>query len=243
MCNLSADGPTSVVSSKDASSYNGRNHYITGYGRSGTTVAAVLMNLHPDCRMLLESHMALDFLQAFDPGCGRGERYHTKTVWYGAKQTEHYYWGLNHALQEFQEEQVIDPVDATRACIDALWRLWGSPQVFGGKSPMYCVESEREKLLRVFPDARFIVMVRPIEECIESLLARPWGVSRQDAEEHFRRQEQGLKTIQRAFYVELEWLKGNPQQALHTMLLHMGLDPGKYPWERALEIVNGERVS
>lgn len=220
-----------------------RDYYITGIGRSGTTVAALLMNLHPDCRITLEAHTALDFLQAFNPGSDRTpERYHIRTMWYG-KIEQGYHWGLHHSLHGFEEEQLVSPLDAARSCYESIWKLWNSPQVFGDKSPMYCIPEQRERLLEVVPGTRFIVMVRPLEQCIESLLKRPWGVSRVEAVEHYTRMSEGLKTIQECIYVELEWLQRDPLAAVGAMLEWTGLEPDRYPWQRAIDMVNGERVS
>jgi hypothetical protein len=223
---------------------NTRDLYVTGIARSGTTVAAVLLNLHPDCVLTFESKMVADFLQGFVPNCGQGARHHIWTKWYGAEETG-YCWGLQHSIQGFENEPVVEPDAATTACVDALWEQWGRPQVFGDKSPMYSLVDRREQVERILPGVKWIAMLRDVDECIPSYVARfgHVGITQKHAEELIREQARGLQSLQNCIYVELSWLKRDVRAAVGAMLEWAGLDPAEYPWEEAERVVAGPPVS
>jgi hypothetical protein len=220
-----------------------RDLYVTGLGRSGTTVATVLLNLHPECRLTYESSMVVDFLQAFAPNCGRTPGYHIWTTWEGGCTTR-YSWALNHALQGWREVQVVTPEAAARECVEALWRCWGSPPVFGDKSPMYSEVAWRDKVRSVLPDVRYIVLDRPVEECIESWVSRWHRGPREEAEAFMHRRIKELKLMTEPHIrMELAHLQAEPVEAVKAMLEFAGLDSERYPFERAVEIVNGPKVN
>jgi len=208
-------------------------------------VATVLLNLHPDCVITYESSMVVDFLQAFRPHCGPVPGYHVKTTWEDASGRQWLYsWALNHALQGWPEVQVVEPEVAARACVEALWNCWDRPPVFGDKSPMYREAAWREKVRSVLPYVRYIVMDRPVEECTASWVNRWHRGPCEDAEEFFYRGVEELALMTEPhIHIELARLQADPVWAVSEMLGFALLDPEKYPFEQAVEIVRGPKVN
>jgi len=215
------------------------NLFITGLPRSGTTLAATLLNYHPRCCLFFESHFPLDLIQAFHPDCGPGTRHHICTTWEGAGATTPYCWGLHQVAFKLGLTLPDPEVLLSRSCIKGMWdRHWPEKQVLGDKSPYYALSWERVK--RVLPDCKFIVILRPESECVESVLAQDWGYTRLGAEAWVHEHSEGLCHIHDCIFVELEWLQRDPREAVGVMLEWAGLDPTMMPWDAALaEMRNG----
>jgi len=213
-------------------SQHGGPLFVTGAPRSGTTLASMFLNWHPECMIFYESHLLLDLLQGFKPNCGPAPTIHLPTTWKGEQVTA-YHWGLHQVTAKLGLTLPDPELQLVRGCLRGLWdRCWTWKKVLGDKSPYYALTWETVK--RVLPEAKFIALMRPEAECVESVLEQGWGYTREQAEAWVRAHFEGLTTIQDCIFVELEWLQRDPRQAVGAMLEWAGVDPQRMQLDGAL---------
>lgn len=219
--------------------------FVTGLPRSGTTVAARLLNHHPRCRLSIESHFPLDLLQAFRPSCGSDHCSQMDTVWHG-DQVQKYPWQLFRLNWTCSEQPPWKHL--VRAAIAGIARdCLGEYEVFGDKSPVYVLMQSWRAVVDLFPDARFIITERPLEECVESLMRAEWwgqvGKTADDAREMLELHRSGMEEFKVSGHpwlgVPLSGLQQQPEQAIADMLEFVGLDFDSYPMESAIAEMRG----
>ena len=193
-------------------------------------MAAKLLNWHPRCCLSIESHFPLDIMQAFDP-FGEGSHMPDRpTTWRlpdGSLRT--YNWKLPKLAEVFYHPE--PRLHLARAAIAGISSYcFPHAHVFGDKSPFYSMRRCWETVKELLPGARFIVMQRPLEECVESLMRATWwggaGKDRDEAREMLQAHLDGQEGIPDAMFVELEELQANPEPTLRLMLDWAGLNVG-----------------
>ena len=123
--------------------------------------------------------------------------------------------------------------------------VFGAPQVFGSKSPLYATEAGWRAAKEVFPEARFLVMERDPEECIRSIgRQKHWRIGEAQARQWIKGHLEGLETIPDSFRVRLSDLCEWPAANIGAVLDWLGLSSGAaFGWVTALHTVNGKRVN
>lgn len=210
---------------------------------------AALLNLHSDCCIAYESHAPMDLMRAFlpTPGClDDPGQFSVETTW-GGLAPYHAPWGLHQLTNRARALGVPEPqVALVRAALRGIREhVFGSPQVFGSKSPLYATEAGWRTAKEVLPEARFLVMERDVEECIRSIgRQKHWGIGEAAAREWIKSHQEGLETIPDAFRVQLSDLCKWPEANIRAVLDWLGLSSGAaFDWALALHTVNGKRVN
>lgn len=195
--------------------------FITGSGRCGTTLLRGMLNAHPDVHLANEANHYLLSSALLD----RWPR--LWLAWYARSMAFH--------LQGFTARQAVDLLaeagrerrlrDAFLVLLQGRARLQApSATVVGDKTPGACPAIGR--MLRDFPQARIIHMVRSPLDTVPSLAAMPWApaslllnawyVRRQDAH--------ASRHAGRVLDVRLEDLIDDPEATVTRIGRYLGLD-------------------
>ena len=144
--------------------------FIVGAPRSGTTLVQSALSAHPRLHVPPETEFFLKFDSPPDPGAPAREwdeyfgRWFSSDAWTDQGLSE----------REFREAALATDRSA-RSIFLALMRTHaeraGKPRI-GEKSPHHCRRVRR--ILRAFPDARFIHVVRDPRDVVASRLNVPW---------------------------------------------------------------------
>jgi hypothetical protein len=148
--------------------------FIVGNDRSGTTMLRLIVDRGPDAAIPPESMFLTDFAGAFDAGGPRDERAARqlmREVWEHPKVR---LWGLPPEPPPIPRG--LEPLDAYRFVVAAPFEAYaarhGKPR-WGDKTPHYVHHIDH--LLRLWPGARFVVLVRDGRDVALSLRRMPFG--------------------------------------------------------------------
>ncbi|NKZ08866.1 sulfotransferase family protein [Actinomadura latina] len=156
-------------------SRHARPIFVLGCARSGTTLLRLMLHSHPRIALPTETKFVLP---AYAARCEFGDLADSKNrralaEWItGDRSTKVQELGLDAA--EVIEEIVAGPPtlgSAVGAVFRAYARLHGKAR-WGDKRPSYARYAG--PLLRMFPDAQFVHLVRDGRDCVASLLEMPW---------------------------------------------------------------------
>ena len=216
--------------------------FVGGIARSGTTLMARLLTLHPEGFVTAECGYPLALWWGLTmPPAG-----YTFAHWQGAGQEASTPWILPRL------RQYDDPAEVVRAmCEGYIERLHPTVRVCGDKTPMLGALHPRrdgrrvwEDLRLLWPDCKLLWMDRPLEEAIASGL-RVWP-HRKEADQRADALERldGQRLCADALWVPLADLNARPREVLGEVLNWVGLPQAAYPWDEALKYFEpGHRVN
>lgn len=241
--------------------------FVLGAPRSGTTLMAYLAGLHERCECLYETHFPLDTFFTFSPGDGAldevgewmsltRETSHSApaglTTSGGAMSFQTRIMGLiGHGINFLKKDSTFANSDArtkcimlTRACCSAIREVCESrsTEVFGDKSPEYCMWWG---LLReILPNCKLIFIERDREENAGSMIRAGFNVEgvRYDMEAALAEVERYNRhvvpvDIPNIHRVKLEDVEADPGASIMSMLDYLDLDPAEYPMNRGIDII------
>jgi len=148
--------------------------FIVGNDRSGTTMLRLILDRGPDVAIPPESMFLTDFASAFDEGVpadGAAARQLTEQVWNHPKVR---LWQLPGAPPRVPPG--VSAQDAYRLIAEAPFKAYAARHGkarWGDKTPHYVHHVDH--LLRVWPRARFVVLVRDGRDVALSLRRMPFG--------------------------------------------------------------------
>jgi LPS sulfotransferase NodH len=149
--------------------------FVLGCARSGTTLLRLMLHSHPRIALPTETKFVLP---AYTARCEFGDLAESKNrralaEWItGDRSTKGHELGLD--AGEVVEEIVTGPPTLGSA-VGAVFRAYARLQRkarWGDKRPSYARYAG--PLLRMFPDAQFVHLVRDGRDCVASLLEMPW---------------------------------------------------------------------
>jgi Sulfotransferase family len=149
--------------------------FVLGCPRSGTTLLQLMLHAHPRIAMPSETRFVLAAYSArneFGDLREEGNRRALARWIVGQRQTLFYDLGLDQ--DEVVEEIAAGPPtlgSALGAVFRAYARRFGKPR-WGDKRPGYY--ENIPALLRLFPDAQIVHLVRDGRDCVASLKTMPW---------------------------------------------------------------------
>jgi Sulfotransferase family len=147
--------------------------FIVGNDRSGTTMLRLILDRGPDLAIPPESMFLTDFDDVFEAGGPRAgeEQALMQAVWEHPKVA---LWDLEGPAPSVPPR--LAPADAYRFIVEAPYRAYaakhGKPH-WADKTPHYVHHIDH--LLRVWPRARFVVLVRDGRDVALSLRRMPFG--------------------------------------------------------------------
>ena len=159
--------------------------FFVGCGRSGTTMVRALFDAHPRLSIPAESH----FLVPLATARARYETDHGFAVpAFVADLTAHprfSLWNLSTAdvSDVLRASPPVDMTDAFRR-VYALVALRAGKPLYGDKTPGYVLHLE--SLAALFPEARFIHVIRDGRDVALSLIEKGWARTVVDAALHWR---------------------------------------------------------
>jgi Sulfotransferase family len=148
--------------------------FIVGNDRSGTTMLRLILDRGPDAAVPPESMFLTDFAAAFDAGGPRDEqaaRQLMRAVWEHPKVR---LWGL--PAEPPAVPPGLEPLDAYRFVVAAPFEAYAArhgKRRWGDKTPHYVHHVGH--LLRLWPGARVVVLVRDGRDVALSLQRMPFG--------------------------------------------------------------------
>ena len=149
--------------------------FVLGCPRSGTTLLQLMLHAHPRIAIPPETRFLIDVYNSRN-GFGdlreEANRRALAAAITGARKTLFYDLGLN--AREVTAEIVTGPPtlgSALGAVFRAYARRFGKPR-WGDKRPGYY--QYIPALLRLFPDAQIVHLIRDGRDCVASLKAMPW---------------------------------------------------------------------
>jgi len=142
--------------------------FIVGAPRSGTTLVQAILSSHPHVAIPPETEFFLFFSGEGDDSVGDGEliRYLTSHAWLDQQMDGS---ELERRFRE-QSDQTVRSLFVQMMEMQS--EKYGKPRL-GEKSPHHCRHVER--IGRMFPNARFIHMVRDPRDVTASLMKMPWS--------------------------------------------------------------------
>lgn len=148
---------------------------FVGSGRSGTTLLRTIFNAHPDLAMAHEPQ--------FMGTVVRKRRALQRGGFDLGRFLETIYKNSNYRRMELGREELeaalsSDPPGNLPDAVRAVFSLWAEGQgkpLYGDKTPGYIIQIP--ELARLFPEARFVNVVRDGRNVALSYLERPWGPS------------------------------------------------------------------
>lgn len=226
--------------------------FVIGPARTGTTLVAHLLNLHPDCTCLNDTGIVQCFDEAISPPNGRDTVARVRwtnpeDISSGAAEEIHYTgWPLP---QLTRGTQAITADDFVRAACDGLRGLYPRTKWFGDKWPGYVANWQR--VLVCFPDAVIIRTERDVDATVESLLRTAWAYPGLDVSERRRLVEKTVRYQRDCAVkcpancvVDLEQLNAEPRVGIQHLLDALPLSAHEYPWTEALvQFEDGRRLS
>jgi hypothetical protein len=227
--------------------------FVIGPARTGTTLVAWLLNLHPECICLSDTGIVQCFDQAIHPPeARRGDmcrvRWTTQRQIDAGQDEAIPYRGwplplLRHAVN------AVDGDELVRRCCGAVRSLYPEVPLFGDKWPGYCFMWRR--VLELFPECRIVVTERDFEATVRSLLRQEWafpalqepGERRQAIEANARDQLEAVSGCAADVGVRLEDLNADPEGQVERLIQGVGLEWEQYPIERAVHQVRHGKLN
>lgn len=147
--------------------------FIVGSERSGTTLLRVMLDSHPALHIPRESHFISDLLRTYSPDkvlCGTEILDAFKIVSAHRRWKE---WEVNSAtvLEKLRDVQSLTLADFIHLLFVEVTSREGKAR-WGDKTPAYVLQID--KIKRIFPNAKFIHIVRDGRDVCLSLLGRGW---------------------------------------------------------------------
>lgn len=195
--------------------------FVVGCARSGTTLVRMMLTSHPHVAVPPESH----FVVAMAPSDPSADFPVEQLLQYPRVAP----WALD-ADAVRAAEQAIGPWDyprAVRAVFEAYAAAQGKPR-WGDKTPGYV--EHLPLLARLFPDARFVHVIRDGREVAASLAEWPWGPASPEAGGFWWRRKVGIGRRDggalgdRYREVRLEDLVADPEGELAGLCRFLDLD-------------------
>jgi hypothetical protein len=205
--------------------------YVGGLPRSGQTLLAHLIGLHPECQGFgQQTQWVHDLLQLLAPL--RDERgYKVQYV-------------LAHDAAGLQRDNTLpvllqykDLWEVAGAILSGIESLWPDARYLVTGSP---TNLETEPLRRLRPDARFILTERPEKDCVASVRNTHWGSSLTAAEAadfigRYVPYAESLRKQDGVLCVDHAAVQDDHAATLRTVLDWLELDATQYPWEVAAQ--------
>ncbi|MCG5217255.1 sulfotransferase family protein [Streptosporangium sp. KLBMP 9127] len=149
--------------------------FIVGCPRSGTTLLQLMMHAHPRIAIPPETRFVMAAYQrrlSFGDLGEAGRRRELAEWVVGRRQTRFYELGLD---AETVTDEIVDGPGTLGSALGIVLRSYagrfGKPR-WGDKRPSYF--QNIEVLLRLFPDAQFVHLIRDGRDCVASLKEMPW---------------------------------------------------------------------
>jgi Sulfotransferase family len=149
--------------------------FLVGSERSGTTLFRLMLDAHPDMAVPPESYFIIDLYRRRKRYERKGQRYNTIAVandlagsrWFRA-------WGMppKELATAMRREDDVDFAEAIRKVYRGYARMFGKSR-YGDKTPAY-VQHIRV-LADIFPEARFVHLIRDGRDVAMSLTEVKWG--------------------------------------------------------------------
>jgi len=220
--------------------------FIIGPGRSFTTPTELMLNAHPDCHIVHEGYLVPKVAAAAAVG--------------GAT-TLKLSCGEHHYSLDHQPEAIhwSPPANALN-CLDGEQRKalaregcefakahFPQVRVFGDKCPWV----PWRDIADVIPEAKFVVLSRPIDDIMAS--QERWAVSdkrgqgtlrtREQVEECLKDGEDCLRSANSMGFSKAQF-EQDPEGAISDLLTFAGLDIEQYPMDETIErLTHGEHIS
>lgn len=206
--------------------------FVGGIARSGTTLMARLLTLHPECWVTAECGWPLDIYwgMTIPPGYSIAQWQHNS----GGS------WRASWVLPRLAQYEKASPAEVVRAmCEGYMERLHPQARVCGDKWPMLgakhpAIEGRRvwEDLREIMPGCKLLFMDRNLADATASAV-RVWPT--QAGVRMYRRQAQerlaGQKLCEDAYWVKLEVLNKKPREIMEGVLEFANLPADAYPWD------------
>lgn len=234
--------------------------FIGGCGRSGTTLLVDLLGLHPQLSPIYETDFVVRMPQlyadaevgisGFMPFVDRWSA-HLPHRPHSKKDYERYFHGPHHLL--FTREEIMDEVEKLIAQLQerevfeqcfagfikklfaAHCKRDGKPYWIN-KTPVYVMHLDF--LQRLFPEMRFLHVVRNEMDVARSIVSRPWGPATLEqaivyCQEHVAAgRAWGGRNPRQYRELEYEKLLLSSEQEITAVLNWLGLDPSIFPYQQ-----------
>jgi len=219
--------------------------FVVGSDRSGTTMLMMMLDAHPHLGVARESWFLIELMRAL-PLKGELSRENIQSAYEIISRHRRWRnWEIPDAVLQNCLDSLQKPDLAT--LIEAVFRLderlAGKPR-WGDKTPAYVLEIER--LREVFPDARFIHIIRDARDVCVSLRKVKWhGPTVVHMAKYWRRHvEAGIRAGQRLgddvyLQISYESIVADVEGSLEAIcrFLEIPFDRGLLSWhERAAEM-------
>jgi Sulfotransferase family len=148
--------------------------FIVGCGRSGTTMLMLMLDRHPDLAIPSESHFIRHLWRQRESFNVDGS-FDSDGLTRRILQSEHFRrWEVSDEAVWRRVEAMNEPgfADVIRGVFSAYADSRGKPR-WGDKTPIYV--RELDWLARLFPDARFLHIIRDGRDVALSYISLPWG--------------------------------------------------------------------
>lgn len=217
--------------------------FIGGISRSGTTLMARLLSLHPECLITAECGWPL----ALWWGLTRPPSEYSMALWRANDGIERGARWLLPRLCQYDDpaENVRGMCDGYLDCLHPEVRVGGDKWPALGSLATPDGNERLWQLLRMlWPDCKLLFMHRPFEEAMASA-RRTWP-----NEDHTLRVRQTRERLEGealcsdAYHVELENLNARPHEVMVDVLEFANLSAETYPWDKFDEYFQkGHRVN
>lgn len=203
--------------------------FIVGCGRSGTTLLRAMLDTHPDLAIFNESYFVSRTLE-------RRKRYERGGSFDTPLFLEHvrtYSSFIRHGLSEervrmsFEQDPPADYAEAVRRIFEIYAESKGKP-LYGSKTGEHVWQLP--VLAELFPEARFIHLIRDGRDVAQALVGAAWGPSSLGHAALFwdKRVRRGMKTGRplgdRYCEVRYESIVADPETALRGLCDFLGLE-------------------
>jgi len=219
--------------------------FVSGPGRSGTTLVEGLLNLHPDCVVLHEA-LFLDraYRVAFEKQSEVTVPHFNPNDMEGSEpKPPMIQWNPDGTLLSRRTDEAR--LGLVRALCQFVRAHWPHARVFGDKHPW--LVNQWQEIFEVFPGAKLVVCERDPDEIMASQL-RKFGLH----SEHVRTMDEIVETLANgrvahaeagAHVMKLEKLNERPGVEIGKLLDYAGLETKQYPMGRAVhQVVHGKDV-
>lgn len=216
--------------------------FVIGPARHGTSLVAWLLNHHPDCVCMKDTHIVRAMSYIYQPPgftIGRANRVAfadheavargDKPKWRGCAPP--------YLLPRHMSHDAF-----VRETCEGIRRAAGDPPVFGDKAPAYC--HMWKDLLRIFPEATIVRCTRGFDAALESWVRTSFIMPLAQGPDR-EAQCRGLMARERAAVadcpcvreVSLEALEASAEEEITALLNAVGLPVETYDMKRAVQQV------
>ncbi|MBE9126145.1 MULTISPECIES: sulfotransferase family protein [unclassified Coleofasciculus] len=148
--------------------------FIVGCPRSGTSLLQMLMNLHPNIAIPPESHIFERFSGVF---ANYGDLHKSSNLQLFVKDILHdkriKEWGLEISVAEFCTQIKIVSIKGVVSLLFELYAQKNGKKRWGDKTPQHAMYLK--EINKIFPEAKFIHLIRDGRDVAESLKRVPIG--------------------------------------------------------------------